>query len=197
MTLQRLTQTSFPVNGVTGTSYSSIIDVSNAKTISVQGVVTVNTAAAGAFTAAVTDICTKSAHAFFTGLKVQLSTTTTLPAGLSLATDYFVIVIDADTFSLAVSLANALIGTAIDITTTGTGTHTITPTAIAGGTWSLQQSNDGTNYADIATATAVTASTVIFIEKVDPSSSKMRVKCVVTAGSYSSENYVLVKGEVA
>jgi len=60
-----------------------------------------------------------------TGTRVQCTTTTTLPAPLALATDYYLIRIDNDTYKLATSYANAIAGTAIDITTTGTGTHTL------------------------------------------------------------------------
>jgi hypothetical protein len=60
-----------------------------------------------------------------TGTKVRLTTTTTLPAGLSLATDYYVIKLSDTTFSLATSYANAVAGTAINITDAGTGTHTV------------------------------------------------------------------------
>jgi hypothetical protein len=56
---------------------------------------------------------------------VQVSTTTTLPAGLSAATNYFVIRLSDTTYKLATTYANAIAGTAIDITTTGTGTHTM------------------------------------------------------------------------
>lgn len=59
------------------------------------------------------------------GTRVRLTTTTTLPAPLALATDYYVIKVSDTTFKLATSYANAIAGTAIDITTTGTGTHTI------------------------------------------------------------------------
>jgi hypothetical protein len=48
-----------------------------------------------------------------------------LPSGLLAATDYWAIRVDANTFKLASSLANALAGTAIDITTNGTGTQTV------------------------------------------------------------------------
>ncbi len=77
-----------------------------------------------------TDICTYTSTAnipsnILTGTRVRLTTTTTLPAGLALATDYYVIRLSDTTFSLATTYANAVAGTAIDITTTGTGTHTI------------------------------------------------------------------------
>lgn len=78
------------------------------------------------FTAATTDICTAAGHGFVTGDKVRLTTSNTLPAGLSLATTYFVIRLTADTFSLATTRALAVAGTVVDVTGTGTGTHTIT-----------------------------------------------------------------------
>lgn len=84
------------------------------------------------FTAdASTDICTYSSTANFpsnilTGTRVRLTTTTTLPAGLATATDYYVIRVGDSTFKLATSYANAIAGTAINITDAGTGTHTIT-----------------------------------------------------------------------
>jgi len=78
-----------------------------------------------------TDICTWTSTAnipsnVLTGTKVRLTTTTTLPAGLALATDYYVIALSSTTFSLATSYANAVAGTAINITDAGTGTHTVT-----------------------------------------------------------------------
>jgi hypothetical protein len=77
-----------------------------------------------------TDVCTWTSTAnipsnVLTGTKVRLTTTTTLPAGLSLATDYYVIKLSDTTFSLATSYANAVAGTAINITDAGTGTHTV------------------------------------------------------------------------
>ncbi len=77
-----------------------------------------------------TDICTYTSTAnipsnILTGTRVRLTTTTTLPAGLALATDYYVIRLSNTTFSLATSYANAVAGTAINITDAGTGTHTI------------------------------------------------------------------------
>lgn len=63
-----------------------------------------------------------------TGVIVRLTTTGTLPTGLSLATDYYVIKLTTTTIKLASSLANALVGTAIDITGAGSGTNTATVT---------------------------------------------------------------------
>ncbi len=63
-----------------------------------------------------------------TGMKVRATTMGTLPTGLALATDYFVIRVSATTIKLATTLANAVAGTAIDITGQGTGTHALTHT---------------------------------------------------------------------
>lgn len=61
-----------------------------------------------------------------TGTRVRLTTTTTLPAPLATATDYYVVRLSDTTFKLATSYANAIAGTVINITDAGTGTHTIT-----------------------------------------------------------------------
>ncbi len=77
-----------------------------------------------------TDICTYTSVTstpsnLLTGTRVRLTPTTTLPAPLATATDYYLIRVSDTTFELASSYANAVAGTQIDITTTGTGTHTI------------------------------------------------------------------------
>lgn len=58
--------------------------------------------------------------------KVRFTTTVTLPAGLALATDYWLIRTSATTATVASSLTNAIAGTFVDITDAGTGTHTLT-----------------------------------------------------------------------
>lgn len=152
--------------------------------------VTNSAPAAGTFTCAVTDICTKATHGYVTGLKIQASTTTTLPAGLSTSTDYYVIYLTANTFKLASSLVNAQAGTAVDITDTGTGTHTITPTSLAGATLKLQGSMDGTTWADLpikATGDAtksgsITTTANFYLGESDLSVNYVRVYYTITAG---------------
>lgn len=72
-----------------------------------------------------TDICTHSNINLFPYTRVRLTTSGTLPAGLAPATDYYVIKVTDTTIKFATSYANAVAGTAIDITDAGTGTHTI------------------------------------------------------------------------
>ncbi len=74
-----------------------------------------------AFTAATTDIFTATAHGLSEGDCLQFTTATTLPAGLSLTTNYYVIgPITADTFKVSATPH----GPTVNITDTGTGTHT-------------------------------------------------------------------------
>ena len=75
------------------------------------------------FTAATTDVITSAGHGLINGDKVTLTTIGTLPAGLATATGYFVRNVTADTFKL--SPINPF-RTAVDITDTGSGTHTWT-----------------------------------------------------------------------
>lgn len=76
------------------------------------------------FTAATTDIITSNAHGLVNGNKIVLTTTTTLPAGLALATVYYVVQKTTNTFKVSIEPGD--VGTPVDITDTGTGTHTFT-----------------------------------------------------------------------
>ena len=63
---------------------------------------------------------------FNTLTKVRFTTTTTLPTGLALNTDYWITRFSATTCKVSTSLDNALAGTYIAFTDAGTGTHTMT-----------------------------------------------------------------------
>ena len=70
-----------------------------------------------------TNVITITGHGFVNGLIVQGTTTTTLPGGMSLATDYYIKYRTANTFTISETLD----GANVDITDAGTGTHTLTP----------------------------------------------------------------------
>lgn len=55
---------------------------------------------------------------------IQLTTSGTLPTGLSLATTYYVFNASGSTFNVATSMANAIAGTAVNTSGAGSGTHT-------------------------------------------------------------------------
>lgn len=63
---------------------------------------------------------------FASGTKVRFTTTTTLPTGLSLNTDYWLVRVSSTTARVATSYANYLAGTVVAYTDAGTGTHTMT-----------------------------------------------------------------------
>lgn len=96
--------------------------------------VNVTVASAKAF-ASSTDInlqsgaITETTHGYLTGDVGRMTTSSVLPVGLALSTDYHVIKIDADTYALASSQANAVAGIRIYPSTTGTGNQTFTPNA--------------------------------------------------------------------
>lgn len=69
-----------------------------------------------------TDVLNGTAHGYSNDEQVILSTTTTLPAGLSDSVYYWVVNATANTFQVSLTKG----GTAVDITDTGTGTHTAT-----------------------------------------------------------------------
>lgn len=74
-----------------------------------------------------TNIATTADHFLSTGARVTVTTDGTLPAPLAAGTDYFVVVDTSGTFHLAPTWRDAHDDTnTIDLTTTGTGTHTWT-----------------------------------------------------------------------
>lgn len=74
------------------------------------------------FTAsAVTQLLTSNGHGFSAGDKIRVSSGTTLPTGLSAATDYYVINPTTNTFQVSATLN----GVAVTIGDAGTGTHTL------------------------------------------------------------------------
>jgi hypothetical protein len=71
-------------------------------------------------------LCNLNSHGLATGDCIEFTNAGgALPAELTANTNYFVIYNDANSFKMATTLANAIAGTAINITDDGTGTHTL------------------------------------------------------------------------
>jgi len=128
------------------TSNSAYLD--KIKMVDVTAVIAANNPAA--VTATDTDVNTTNdtiaitaGHGFTTGVKVALTSSGTLPAGLS-ATNYYMIVVSSTLLKFATSQANAAAGTAVDITDAGTAaaTITLTPATTLAGTIKLQKNNN-------------------------------------------------------
>lgn len=75
-------------------------------------------------TIATPGVVSYTSHGLNTGDKFYFTTTGALPTGLTASTTYFVIGVDANSFRLATTLANAHAGTAINTTGSQSGTHT-------------------------------------------------------------------------
>jgi len=72
-----------------------------------------------------TDNINHTAHGRVTGERLDLTTTETLPTGLSSNVEYFIVRVDDDNFKISETYEEALAGTVIDITAAaGGGTHT-------------------------------------------------------------------------
>lgn len=77
----------------------------------------------GVTATATTDVLAKTAHGLVTGDPVVLSAIGGGAAGLSINTRYWAIKVDADSFKLATTYANAVAGTAIDVTSDSSSGH--------------------------------------------------------------------------
>lgn len=107
-----------------------------------------------------TDIITKT-NSYEIGQGVSLSTTTNVAlSGLTWGTTYFIIpAVKGTSFKLATTAANAVSGTAIDISTSsaGGGAFVLTPSSTTtGASFILQVSNNGTNWITAPSTSTVT-----------------------------------------
>lgn len=136
-------------------------------------------------------------HGMVVGLKVQLSTTGTLPAPFLVSTDYFVIVLDANTIQLAATEDLAEAGTAIALVDQGSdeAVNTVTQVALAGGSVTFYKSNDSVNWITIQTATTVSADGSVMIEQANVSYRYFKVTKAITSGAFSVSCQTLVIGD--
>jgi microcystin-dependent protein len=81
-------------------------------------------------------VLTLASHGLATGDGIYFTTTGALPTGLAINTKYWVVKIDANTFNVSTTLANALAGTKIATSGSQSGTHTmfLTPYGVGDGT---------------------------------------------------------------
>jgi hypothetical protein len=163
MAMRRSAGTVLAATSLASTTRTSI-DITGVEMASVQVIYSDTAPAAKTFLDAnvgvVANTVTITGHPYVVGCKVAASTDGTLPGGLS-STNYWVIVVDADTIKLASSLAFAVAGTPVDITSAaGGGTHTLTAATSSGNVAKLQVSNDNTNWSDVSgdTVTIATSS---------------------------------------
>lgn len=140
------------------------------------------------------------APGYYTGVKGRLTTTGTLPDGLALSTDYFIIVVDENTFQFAASLVDAEAGTAIELLDQGSSgaVNTFTLTALAGATVVFQTANNPEGpWVSIGSPTSITVDANLFIEKDRPTYRYIKALFAITAGQFSCDLQWLGKGDKA
>lgn len=122
--------TSFTSKLFVGQSSSTLVAASGTMT-NVRRPLVVADSTVSSITAGTDTITTSSAHNLETGDgPIRVTTTGSLTGtGLALATDYWIVKVDGTNIKLATSLSNAYAGTVVDLTGSGTGTHTIDVTA--------------------------------------------------------------------
>ena len=141
---------SIPVGDLVAQTAGSVS--ASAKRFESRDALSITSQVTGAFTGDHTSEELTVSRDFTNTEKVRLTTTGTLPAGLALLTDYWVIRSSATVIQLAASRAEALAGTAVPFTDNGSGTHT----------WNLlsaqltmyQQRSIASHIAGLAVATA-------------------------------------------
>lgn len=166
-------------------SKSAILDLQDVDVLSMSTTYSVTTQSAAVVPSASIsgNVFTKTAHGLVTGVVGQMTTSSALPTPLVVSTNYYVIRLTANTFSLASSLANALAGTAITLSDAGTGNQTFTPTT-ASGTLALYESVDGTNFVAVSGDTVTITGSSTTIWHVSPVFSRyMKVLFTPTSGA--------------
>lgn len=206
MTLKVIQDEKISLNNII-TTRTRVFDARQLERFSLQCIVDVNVPAAVVAANTTVDITANTIAAtndLTTGTKLQVTTNGGLPAGISALTDYFAIQTSTAVFQLATTLNNALAGTAIDITSQGTGTHTYTPVALAGATVKLQKSNKpevlesgyiyvSGDWQDVAAATSITVDATVFFEVGEPAYRAFNLHYTLTAGRMSTDNYIYSK----
>lgn len=150
-------------NGIGDSPYAGLGIIRNADINSFPGAVRVSKKPSSLFKSitqqtftadAGTDICTTPDNVEvnqnnFGGTAVYFTTTGTLPAGLSPNVTYFLIKVSNNTFKVATSYKNSVgsaAGTAINITDTGSGVHTIKQVPIGTINWIIEDPRTFTQY---------------------------------------------------
>ena len=140
-----------------------------------------------------TDIITSVGHGIKTGMVFQVSTSTTLPSGVSASTDYWAIPLTDDTFALATSLANAQAGTKLNFTDAGTGDHTLTQqTDVA--TYVIQFSPDAVNWFTHDAMSAVSVVAAAQNKHFESAAKHLRLAVTISKGAATLSGWLQSKG---
>lgn len=151
---------------------------------------------AATITNGVTSVFNIPDHGLGEGLTVRLTSTGTLPTGLSTGTDYYIIVVDEDYVSFASSLANAQAGVAINVTNEGTsaGVNTVDVTALVGDLLLVGALQEDGPWFPLTASQDVTSETEFLFEMIDPGVKYIALSADLVSGAITADQVVLGKG---
>ena len=140
-----------------------------------------------------TDVITSVAHGLYTGMVVQVTTDGVLPTGIAGTTDYWIIRLTDDTFSVASSLANAEAGTAVNFTAAGSGNHTLTQqTDVA--TFIIQSSPDNVSWFTHDAMSAVSIVSANQNKHFESAAKYLRLSVSIAKGAATLSGWIQSKG---
>lgn len=153
----------------------------------------------GSGVATASDVITLSEAVFSSGDLAQYNVSGNAIGGLSAGQSYYVFNIDGDNVQLAETATAAAAGSAIDLTSVGSGTHYLIGTTAsgvatidaAGALISFNVTDGGTGYTGAPTITGATAAGVVTTAVVMPDSAVLNI--VVTG---SGDGAVDIKGSI-
>lgn len=189
---------------VAAAKYSSAIELEHMVLADTTASITASNPSDVGFTTADVNISNNSVtvadHGLLTGTKIQLTTDDTLPDGLLVLTDYYVIKVSSSVFKFATSQADALAGTAIDLIDAGTGNHVVDVTSTIAGSIKLQKTNDRVSeesrtWFDVAnSSTNFSGATSLNWALVDIGFVAVRAVVLVTSGTVTVTQRINAKG---
>lgn len=134
-----------------------------------------------------------SGHGYKTGLKVRFTTSSSLPTGLSLATDYYLIRISDNTLMVASSQEDAVNGEYLVISG-GSGTHTINVQTFEPCFVKLQGSLDNLVWFDIGDSLQEIKDTVTYLEHETAFFHYLKCSIINESGQRQIYSKIMVKG---
>lgn len=143
-----------------------------------------------------TDVITSVAHGFVDGVRIQVSSTGTLPGGLSASTDYWVNKLSDDTFELCASYADVGTGTQVNLTNQGAESATITFTSFGSTATEIDAAiaADGDSNTTLSTAVTGTGGNAQNLFAVAPLTGNVASIIDTTADTITIASHGLVNG---
>jgi hypothetical protein len=193
---KRLLLETIYVGSIAGTYTSSEFNLDDAQGFAIVASATADSLANKTFSSGDVSlsVITIASHGYKLGLKIRFTTTGVLPAGLSLATDYYLTDLTNNTLLVSTSYANALAGSYVTLTDGGSGTHTIAVQAASPVNLMLEGTIDGETWVFVNNSTKELSTEPYMLEHETAFYHKLRVLLIVASGQYNVNAKIMIKG---